>query len=512
PDREPGAGRPALAAPGDHEPAHQRAEVHPGRRPRHDQHRTNRRRRDPAGHRHRRRHPRRGPAADLRPVLPRPAGRPDLRQRHRPGRRGRAGAGPPRAAGRRQRTRPRHSDDAQRAFGLASAFLHIVPIAASPRLRSARLCWCHRQSDGGDEGMTTTQRVRRAGLDAVAALVIGGGGFAIGAAAAEPSASGTPAAATATQSPATPATPGPASYASVVRQVLPSVVLIRTENGLGSGVVLDRSGNIVTNAHVAGNATKFQVQVAGNTAPRSARLVGTYPPDDLAVIRADDPSGLQPATFGDSAKVQAGDVVLAIGNPLGLSGSVTEGIISATDRAVTEPATDGSPAATLPGAIQTSAPSNPGNGGGALVSPSGQGVGIPTLAAGSPQGGGQAQGIGFAIPSNLARDVAAQIIDTGHVTNSHRAAIGAEVATVLGPDGTAGGVGVVAVTSGGGAERAGLRAGDVINAVAGAQTTDTTALSQALAAAKPGDKVTVSISRDGQDRNVQVTLGELPGS
>jgi S1-C subfamily serine protease len=367
--------------------------------------------------------------------------------------------------------------------------------------------------------MTTTRRVRRAGLATVAALVIGGGGFAVGAAAAEPGASGTPVAATATQSPAAPgpATSGTASYASVVRQVLPSVVLIRTENGLGSGVVLDRSGNIVTNAHVAGDATKFQVQVAGDTAPRSAKLVGTYPPDDLAVIRADNPSGLQPATFGDSAKVQAGDVVLAIGNPLGLSGSVTQGIISATDRAVTESATDGSagqirPAATLPGAIQTSAPINPGNSGGALVSASGQVVGIPTLAAGSPQGGGQAQGIGFAIPSNLARDIAAQIIDTGHVTNSHRAAIGAEVATVLGPDGTAGGVGVVAVTSGQGAERAGLRAGDVITAVAGAQTTDTTALSQALAAAKPGDTVTVTVSRDGQERNVQVTLGELPGS
>ena len=129
---------------------------------------------------------------------------------------------------------------------------------------------------------------------------------------------------------------GTASYAGVVRQVLPSVVLIRTTEGLGSGVVLDRSGNIVTNAHVAGSATTFQVQVAGDTAPRTARLVGTYPPDDLAVIRADDPSGLQPATFGDSDQVQAGDVVLAIGNPLGLSGSVTQGIISATDRAVTE--------------------------------------------------------------------------------------------------------------------------------------------------------------------------------
>jgi S1-C subfamily serine protease len=365
--------------------------------------------------------------------------------------------------------------------------------------------------------MITTQRMRRAGLATVAALVIGGSGVAVGALL-DPGAAGSGAsaatAAAATTSPA-PATPGPASYASVVRQVLPSVVLIRTPDGLGSGVVLDRSGNIVTNAHVTGNATNLVVQVAGDTSPRSARLVGSYPPDDLAVIRADDPKGLQPARFGDSGKAQAGDVVLAIGNPLGLSGSVTQGIVSATDRAVTEPASDGSPAATLPGAIQTSAPINPGNSGGALVNTSGQVIGIPTLAAGSPQGGGQAQGIGFAIPSNLARDIATQIIETGHVTNSHRAAIGAEVATVLGPHGAPGpgaGVGVVSVVPGGAAEKAGLRPGDVITSVGRSQTPDTTALSQALAAAQPGDKVAVTVSRDGQDRTVQVTLGELPGS
>jgi S1-C subfamily serine protease len=290
-------------------------------------------------------------------------------------------------------------------------------------------------------------------------------------------------------------------------------VLIRTANGLGSGVVLDTKGNIVTNAHVAGDAREFQVQLAGNPSPRSAKLVGTYPADDLAVIRADDPAGLQPATFGDSDQAQAGDVVLAVGNPLGLSGSVTQGIVSATDRAVTEPATEGAAAATLPGAIQTSAPINPGNSGGALVNAAGHVIGIPTLAAGSPQGGGQAQGIGFAIPSNLARDIATQIIDTGHVTNSHRAAIGAEVTTVLGADGSAAqGVGVVAVTGGGPADRAGLKAGDVITSVGAQETPDTTALSQALAAASPGDKVTLTVSRDGENRDVQVTLGELPAS
>jgi S1-C subfamily serine protease len=360
--------------------------------------------------------------------------------------------------------------------------------------------------------MRTTQRARRAGLAALAAIVIGGSGFAVGAGA---SASGATPAATATATPgpvASGSAAGVASYAGVVRQVLPSVVLIRTSEGLGSGVVLDRSGNIVTNAHVAGSATKFQVQVAGDTAPRSAHLVGTYPPDDLAVIRADDPSGLQPAKFGNSDQAQAGDVVLAIGNPLGLSGSVTQGIVSATDRAVTEPAAAGSAAATLAGAIQTSAPMNPGNSGGALVSASGQVIGIPTLAAASPQNGSQAQGIGFAIPSNLARDIASQIIDSGHVTNSHRAALGAEVATVLGADGSPRGVGVVTATSGGAADQAGLRAGDVITSVGDAQTQDTTALSQALAAARPGDKVTITFSRAGQQRTAQLTLSELPSS
>ena len=242
----------------------------------------------------------------------------------------------------------------------------------------------------------------------------------------------------------------------MVRQVLPSVVQIRTPAGLGSGVVLDTNGNIVTNAHVAGNATTFQVQVAGNPAPRDAKLVGSYPPDDLAVIHVGDTSGLQPARFGDSDKAQAGDVVLAVGNPLGLSSSVTEGIISATGRTVTEPTAAGS-AAALPGAIQTSAPINPGNSGGALVNASGQVIGIPTLAAASPQSGTQAQGIGFAIPSKLARDIAGQLITSGHVTNSHRAALGAR--SPPSPDRTAPRAGPGSSRSPAGTRRSGWAAG-----------------------------------------------------
>jgi S1-C subfamily serine protease len=378
-----------------------------------------------------------------------------------------------------------------------------------------------------------TQRARNATIAVVAATAIGASGVAVGAAAAAPAPAPNPAAnasaaglsaspGTANTAPAASATaPGTqatvggerASYADVVRQVLPSVVLISTTEGLGSGVVLDKAGNIVTNAHVAGGATTFQVQVAGDTAPRSARLVGSYPPDDLAVIRVDDPSGLKPARFGDSAKAQAGDVVLAVGNPLGLSGSVTSGIISATGRVVTEPASgDGRPGATLPDAIQTSAPINPGNSGGALVTVAGDVVGIPTLTAAGAQSGASVQGIGFAIPSNLVRDIARQLVGAGHVTNSHRAAIGAQVGTVSGQDGRPDGTGIVAVTSGGPADKAGLRAGDVIRTAGGTSTPDTQALATALAAAHPGDKMALEVVRGTERLTVTATLGELPAS
>jgi S1-C subfamily serine protease len=358
--------------------------------------------------------------------------------------------------------------------------------------------------------MKSMQRARRAGLAVVAAAVIGGSGVAVGAATATPS----PAATSVQAAASVQAADGGAraSYADVVRRVLPSVVLISTGEGLGSGVVLDKAGNIVTNAHVAGQATSFKVQVSGDPAPRTATLVGSYPPDDLAVIRVDDPAGLQPATFGDSAAARAGDVVLAVGNPLGLSGSVTSGIISATGRVVAEPASAGTPGATLPDAIQTSAPINPGNSGGALVTTAAEVIGIPTLTAGGSAGGAQVQGIGFAIPSNLARDIAQQIITSGSVTNSHRAAIGAQVGAVTGQDGNPAGTGIVTVTGGGPADRAGLRAGDVIRTAGGTPVPDPQALAGVLAAARPGDQLTLSVERGGQELTVKLTLGELPGS
>jgi putative serine protease PepD len=353
--------------------------------------------------------------------------------------------------------------------------------------------------------MASSQRIRRAAVATVAAAAIGAGGVAVGAAAASPGDTARPAAATVPAGQVT-----RSGYADVVRQVLPSVVLIRTDDGLGSGVVLDDAGHVVTNAHVAGAATSFQVQLADDPQPRPGQLVGTYPAGDLAVIQVEDRSGLKPATFGNSDQIRAGDVVLAVGNPLGLSSSVTEGIVSATGRAVTEPAAPGSPGTVLPDAIQTSAPINPGNSGGALVNAAGQVIGIPTLAAASSQDGGQAQGIGFAIPANLARDIAGQLIESGHVSNTHRAAIGAQVSTVARADGTAAGVAIVAVTDGGPAGRAGLQAGDVITAVASTAVPDTTALAEVLATKQPGQPVNLTITRDGQQRTVPITLGELP--
>jgi putative serine protease PepD len=216
------------------------------------------------------------------------------------------------------------------------------------------------------------------------------------------------------------ATPSPGlqtTFVTTVHNVLPSVVEITTSTGLGSGVVFDNTGDIVTNDHVVGTATSFSVLVNGSKTPLSGTLVGTYPASDLAVIKVKPTTPLTPANFGDAATLQVGDVVLAMGNPLGLEGSASEGIVSAIGRKVVEPTGDGSPGATLTGVIQTSAAINPGNSGGALVNLAGDVVGIPTLTATDPQIGGTAPGIGFAIPASTVTAVAPQLIASGHVTN-----------------------------------------------------------------------------------------------
>jgi S1-C subfamily serine protease len=314
-------------------------------------------------------------------------------------------------------------------------------------------------------------------------------------------------------------TPGAAAtslqdaYEAVIRQDLPSVVQITTDVGLGSGVVFDRTGDVVTNAHVVGSAKTFQVRFSNASPTYPATLVGSYVPDDLAVIRVQHAPALTPATFGDSSKVAVGAIVLAMGNPLGLSSSVTNGIVSAVGRTVAEPVSADSPGATLPNVIQTSASINPGNSGGALVDLTGAVIGIPTLAATDPQlGGGAAPGIGFAIPANLVKDIAGQLVQNGRVTDSHRAALGVTVTTVTDTTGQPTGVGVVSVTPGGPAASAGLQAGDVITSIAGQQVTDTTSLSAVLAGLRVGQAVPVTVERGNGQRTITVTLGQLPGS
>src|SRR6476619_2175399 len=221
------------------------------------------------------------------------------------------------------------------------------------------------------------------------------------------------------------------AYNSVLDRARPSVVEISTESGLGSGVIYNRDGDIVTNAHVVEGATTVRVRLADGRRRRAA-VVGSYDPYDLAVVHV-DATGLQPATFADSSKVRVGDIVLAIGNPLGLSGSVTDGIVSAKARTVNEG--DG---VVLPSKIQTSAAINPGNSGGALVNLDGAVIGIPTLAATDPQlGGGAAPGIGFAIPSNTVKRIADQLIRDGKVTDSDRAALGIAATDVVTQSGEA---------------------------------------------------------------------------
>lgn len=295
-------------------------------------------------------------------------------------------------------------------------------------------------------------------------------------------------------------------YQEVVDRVLPSVVQITTGEGLGSGVVYDDAGHIVTNAHVVGDARKFRVALATGGGSAAARLVASYPAQDLAVIRlVDPPEDLRPAVFGDSSKVDVGQIVLAMGNPLGLASSVTQGIVSAVGRSVSE----GRGQATIGNMVQTSAAINPGNSGGALVNLSGQVIGIPTLAARDPGlGDSPAPGIGFAIPAATAQRLANQMIEHGRVVDPDRAALGVTVRTVLGGSFRPAGAAVVDVVDDGPARQAGIRPGDVIVRLGGARVTDVVSLSEALAGHQPGDRVRVRYERDGERHTVRVTLGE----
>jgi S1-C subfamily serine protease len=302
---------------------------------------------------------------------------------------------------------------------------------------------------------------------------------------------------------------------AVIAKVRPAVVEVNvtTQQGgaIGSGVIIDGRGYIVTNNHVVSGAQSMNVTLFDGT-NLPAQLVGTDSADDLAVVKITPPSkGLTVATLGDSSKLQVGEDVLAIGNPLGITQTVTNGIISALGRNVSE----GQGGATIPNAIQTDAAINPGNSGGALVDMQGNLIGIPTLTAIDPEFNTPASGVGFAIPSNRVASVGPQIIASGSVTHTGRAALGVSVTTVdanlasqdnLSVDH---GALIASVSPNGAAATAGLQAGDVIVQFDSKPVTDTQSLGDAIANHNPGDTVTVNVVRGTQQLTINVKLGEL---
>ena len=308
---------------------------------------------------------------------------------------------------------------------------------------------------------------------------------------------------------------------AAAEKISPSVVTITVRSGrggsIGSGVVLDAQGHILTNDHVVseaggstsptragGSASSITVTFEdGSTA--EATVVGTSPNNDLAVIRVSgvEAGELTPATFAKSSSVVVGQAVVAVGAPLGLSETVTSGIVSATAR----PVRSGTSGDAVYQAVQTDAAINPGNSGGPLVDLNGQVIGInasgATLSSGSEQSGNI--GLGFAIPSDVAVRVANDLIDDGTAAD---ATLGVNLqAGDSSTDTTSEGVTLAGVTSGGPAQQAGLRAGDVVTAVDGVNTTTADGLIAAIRFHAPGTTVTVRYLRDDQPATVQVTLG-----
>lgn len=307
---------------------------------------------------------------------------------------------------------------------------------------------------------------------------------------------------------------------SAYASVMPSVVYVNNVGvGTGSGIVYDSKGDIVTNYHVVNGGTNIQVTLSDGHTYR-ATVLGTDPADDLAVIHI-AATNLHPATFATANQIVVAEPVLAIGEPLGLKGSVSFGLISGIDRVEQEPN-----GAYLPNAIQTSAPINPGNSGGALVTLDSVVVGMPTLEQTSTNTGQATQGIGFAIPSTRITYIANQIITNGKVVNTGRAYLGIAPSDPSqqsfggsnpfgNPFGGQGGVTVAGavvsqVAPNGPAGRAGIQQGDVITSVNGTDISNAQDLLTLLAHKKPGQTLTLRINRNGSHLTLHVKLGQLP--
>lgn len=268
----------------------------------------------------------------------------------------------------------------------------------------------------------------------------------------------------------------------------------QTQQAQGSGFVYDTEGRIVTNEHVVDGAQSVSVKL-WNGKSYDATVVGTDPSTDLAVLDIDAPASvLSPLPLGDSDKVQVGNTVVAIGSPFGLEQTVTAGIVSALHRQMTSPNNF-----TIDNSIQTDAAINHGNSGGPLINSSGQVIGVNAQIA-SDSGGNE--GVGFAIPSNTAKSIVSQLIDSGKVEHAF---LGVAL-----QDATGAGAQVSRVTANTPAQRAGLRAGDVITQVDGKRIGTGDELRAAINAKSPGDRVSLTYRRDGETHTVRVTLANRP--
>jgi putative serine protease PepD len=361
--------------------------------------------------------------------------------------------------------------------------------------------------DRGPAG--TLSRGRLAAIMAVTILVIGGAAFAAGLLLDGDDGgkgSTTPVAALPSvgSKPVTP-TRGQTRAGTIYAQASPAVVSIRTSSGTGTGFLINGDGTLVTNDHVVETAKNVQIKFGTDGRTIQGDVRGVDPSSDLAVVHIDPstiPSGTKPLQFADSRGVSVGDVAIAIGNPFGLDRTVTEGIVSSLGRTLKAPN-----GFQIDDVIQTDAAINPGNSGGPLLDDGGKVIGVNSQIATNGVSAGNV-GIGFAVPSNTVRQVVPGLKQGKTVSHAW---LGVKIDTsgAAAPNATSGAV-IGSVETGGPAESAGLQAGDVVKRIDGQAVQDSTALSSYINSKAPGDKIKLTVERNGSSEDLDVTLQDRP--